>query len=106
MGEEQVDVEYISLHACVRNTFIAESWQESLITGKEYTDPCKTWQDERRKGKEDESEQDWACTREVGEIERGEVPTLKPLFGTKGKHFSLLDSATDDLCQSEWSEKQ
>ena len=71
MAEEQVDVEYISLHGYIRNTFIAESWQESLLTGKEYTDPCKTWQDERRKGKEDESEQDWDCIREVGKTETG-----------------------------------
>ena len=50
MVEEQVDVDYISLHGYIRNTpsdteVHAEHQlrgQEGLSRGKEYLDPCKT----------------------------------------------------------------
>ena len=59
MAEEQVDVEYVSLHGyirihlqtqeCVQDT--SESRQEYLTRGKEYTEPHKTRQDEGTRGK-------------------------------------------------------
>ena len=50
MAEEQVDVEYLSLHRYIRNTpsdteVHAEhqlSGQEYLTSGKDYLEPCKT----------------------------------------------------------------
>ena len=52
MAEEQVDVEYISLHGYIRNAASdtevhAEQWlradrQEELIGGKEYIEPRNT----------------------------------------------------------------
>ena len=48
MAEEWVNVEYISLHGYIRNTYRsacrtpAESGQEYLTSGKKYIDPCKT----------------------------------------------------------------
>ena len=51
MVEVKVDVRYISLHRCIRNTpsdtenackTPAESRQEYRTSRKEYTEPCKT----------------------------------------------------------------
>ena len=51
MGEEWVDVEYISPYGYIRNTpsdrgacrTPAESGQEDLTSGKVYLEPRKTW---------------------------------------------------------------
>ena len=52
MAEEEMDMEYISLHGIHQEyTFRhrsacrtpAESGQEYLTGGKEYIEPCKTW---------------------------------------------------------------
>ena len=51
MAEELVDMEHISLHGCIKNTYTdgiiphrtpAEYWQESLTTVIEYMVPCTT----------------------------------------------------------------
>ena len=46
---------YLQMQKISQNT--AKIWQESLTTGKEYTDAHKTWQDGGRE--KEESEQDW-----------------------------------------------
>ena len=59
MAEEQVDVEYISLHGYTRNTSSdtnvcgtpAERGQECLTSGKEYIDPHETWYNEGTRAK-------------------------------------------------------
>ena len=85
MAEEQVDVEYISLHGYIRNTpsdtraygTPAESRQEYLTSGKEYIEARKTQRDEGTKGKKQECQQDWTCPQQVRELKQESDPHIR-----------------------------
>ena len=69
----------------------ADSGQEYLTTRKEYTDPGKIRQDERRSGKKGE----WAGLHlhmgGWGTWSRGQFPLSGKLCGTLEKHLGLLE---------------
>ena len=91
MVEVKVDVGYISLHRCIRNTpsdtenlgrMPAESDQEFLlIIGKEYisTQNSVGWREE---GKNSRVTRTWSAPREWENWSRGQIPRLGQLFGT------------------------
>ena len=75
MPEEQVEVEYISVHGCIRNTSSdadlveqsAESQKESLTIGKEYTDPhAKLGRMKEGRETEEDSEQNQSAPGGLG----------------------------------------
>ena len=83
MVEEQVDVEYISLHGYIRNTLLGTEvhaehqldWTGGPDQQKEYIGPCKSQQDEGTRGETGVSvgvDLPWP----VGELKQGSDPHI------------------------------
>ena len=98
MSEEQVDVEYISIHGYIWNIpsdtevlarIPAESRQEYLTNGNEYIEPCKGRQDEGSRRKRGELVGLDLPLVGGGTEAEVQIATLGQLFGTKGKHLRL-----------------
>ena len=85
--------EYVFRHGRSLRTS-AKPGQESLTTGKEYVDLCKTGCDEGRRGQR--VSRTGPAPRGRG-TEAGTIPTSGQLFGTEEKHLRLLESAAADL---------
>ena len=68
----------------------AENGQASLITRKEYTDPCKIWQDERRSGKNGRVSRTAPAHGWVGDLKQGSVPLTREIVRDTGEAFGAV----------------
>ena len=96
MVEEQVDVEYISLHRYIRNTpSDTEVHAEHHLRADRvpdrrkniYIEPCKTRQDKGTRG--ENSSVSRTCPRTVEELKQGSNPHIWLLSEREEKHFRL-----------------
>ena len=98
MAEEQVDLEYISLHGYIRNMpsrhrsacrTPAESRKEDLTSRKEYVEPCKTQQDEGARGKSRIVSKTGPALSGLGKGSRSLIPTQGQSSESEEKHLRL-----------------
>ena len=68
----------------------ADSGQEYLTTRKEYTDPGKIWQDERRSGKKRRVSRTAPAHGRVGDLKQGSVPPIREIVWDTGEAFGAV----------------
>ena len=98
MAEEQADVEYISLHRCIRNTpSDAEDLTEHQVRAGRSPSPLgrntqvHTNLGRMKEGREkEESEQDWTRIQGVKELKQGSDPHIRAIVWDRGKAFEAV----------------